>query len=183
MQKSYVHIPRASNKDSAHSLLQQTGFVDTIVKIFGAGAKTTDNINMGAEWSCIYLANNYEKEFKQVATKKSITYHQRQTAIKTAAMMDNAKITKTTLQVIAKHLNASSGKPVLATEKKVNQLSAINTVQRCFGRHKLKSSTGKKMLTKDKKEKIETSLSNHGNEAFRVAMGVTASEKDGQPRP
>eukprot|EP00957_Ditylum_brightwellii_P037428 2831603-Ditylum_brightwellii.AAC.1 len=98
-------------------------------------------------------------------------------------MMDEGKITKTTLQVIAKHLNASLGKPVLATEKEVNQFSVINTVQRRFGRHKLKSPKGKKTLTKYKREKIETSLSNHGNEAFRVAMGVTASKNDGQPRP
>mmetsp|Transcript_1399 Transcript_1399/g.1844 ORF Transcript_1399/g.1844 Transcript_1399/m.1844 type:complete len:236 (-) Transcript_1399:1735-2442(-) len=113
----------------------------------------SDDLNSGAEWISAYLLKHYEKEFKQAASKGHITHINCQKAHKTAAMMAEAKITKASLRVIAKHLKAWAGESILAKETDLDQLNNTTCTHRRFGKFSFKSPKGKKVSSKDTKER------------------------------
>eukprot|EP00957_Ditylum_brightwellii_P004011 304863-Ditylum_brightwellii.AAC.1 len=115
--KQYVYIPKADSIKSALTVLKRTGFVDEVVKAFGGKEEAPEDVNVGVEFLCSYFAKHYRKEFKSAASKQKVTYLERQEPYETAAMVDKAKLTKSTLQIIATHLKSWAGKSVLAPEK------------------------------------------------------------------
>eukprot|EP00957_Ditylum_brightwellii_P183945 14011338-Ditylum_brightwellii.AAC.1 len=71
-----------------------------------------------------------------------------------AALVDKVKFTKSTIQIIAKHLKVWAGKPVLAKEKDVNELTTSPVYNGVLENIKLSHQRERKCLPKTpRKEK------------------------------
>ena len=128
--KRYIHVPQCTDGDSAHTALRNYKVVEQIVTTVGGGVKSPEGLDVGALWFGKRLAETNRDEFTACSSRAGITVTARMSPEATAAMWNDALVTKTKQRKISKHLFDWFGQPITAKEKEVDALAGKVYVKR-----------------------------------------------------
>jgi hypothetical protein len=121
--KRYIHIRQRTAGDYAHTALENNTVVHQIVETIGGGVKSPEWLNVGALWFEKRLAETSPDEFNACSSRAGIAVSARTPPEATAAMWNDALVTKTKQRKISKHLFDWFGQPIAAKEKKGGALA------------------------------------------------------------
>jgi hypothetical protein len=121
--KRYIHVPQCKDGASAHTALRDYKVVEQIVETIGGGVRSPEGLDVGALWFGKRLAETNPDEFTTCSSRAGITVTARMSPEATAAMWNDALVTKTKQRKISKHLFHWFGQPITAKEKDVDALA------------------------------------------------------------
>jgi hypothetical protein len=151
--KRYIHVPQCKDRASAHTALRDYKVVEQIVETVGGGVGSPDGLGVSALWFGKGLAEINWDGFTTCSSRAGITGTTRMSPENTAAMWNDALVTKTKQRKISKHLFHWFGQPITAKEKDVDALAGKVYVERRYGEHSFLSRQGKKESDDDKKKR------------------------------
>ncbi len=119
----------------------------------GGGVKSPEGLDVGALWFGKRLAETNPDKFTACSPRAGSTVRARMSPEATAAMWNDALLTKTKQRKISKHLFHWFEQPITAKEKEVDALAGKVYVERRYGEHSFLSKQDKKESDDDSKKR------------------------------
>jgi hypothetical protein len=151
--KRYIHVQQCKDGASAHAALRDYKVVEQIVEAVGGGVRSPEGLDVGALWFGKRLAETNRDKFTTCSSRAGITVTARMSPEATAAMWDDALVTKTKQRKISKNLFHWFGQPITAKEKDVDALAGKVYGEGQYGEHSFLSRQGKKESDDDIKKR------------------------------
>jgi hypothetical protein len=143
--KRHIYVPKCKDGASAHTALRDYKVVEQIVETVGGGVRSPEQgLDVSVLWFGKQLAETDRDKFTTCSSRAGITVTARMSPEATAAMLNDALVTKTKQRKISKHLFHWFGQPITAKEKDVDALAGRVYVERRYGKHSFLSRQGKK---------------------------------------
>jgi hypothetical protein len=130
--KRYIHVPQCTDSDYAHTAFINYKVVEQIVETVGGGVKSPEGLDVGALWFGKRLAETNPDEFTAYSPRAGITVTARMSPEATAAMWNDALLTKTKQRKVSKHLFKFAATTLLKREDKKVVLTIVKKERRLW---------------------------------------------------
>ena len=169
-----VNIPRCQSKRYFTQAAENTGWIEDILsqvvsnpnprKKKRNSIENSNNddgpvvtISNAAEWLCVYLAENHEETFHEVAKQNGLVGRRKMSKEEAAAMWSEANVPMSVARIILRHLRAAFGFSIQVPERQLNSFTEdiIEIAQPQFGSFLYYKNEQKKSNSDPKRQKPE----------------------------